>query len=158
MKLCKLASNQRGEPCRPLLPETRQSLPPSDMKNDDQPFPSSSPQAITRRLYPQKSAGTGQNGISSILDEVTFLRLPGVKAITGLSKVAPLRADSREEFSRPCSAWSTHSSVGKIRNQTMGFRAHTCVTVGRIAALQTVYARFSVSTTSPPAPDFKRSK
>src|SRR5580704_4385936 len=86
MKLCKLASNQRGEPCRPLLPETRQSLPPSDMKNDDQSFPSSSPQAITRRLYPQKSAGTGQNGISSILDDVTFLRLPGVKAITGLSK------------------------------------------------------------------------
>ena len=71
----------------PTAPTRNTTIPPpSDMKNDDQSFPSSSPQAITRRLYPQKSAGTGQNGISSILDEVTFLHLPGVKAITGLSK------------------------------------------------------------------------
>ncbi|MGA2652876.1 MAG: AlpA family phage regulatory protein [Terracidiphilus sp.] len=59
---------------------------PSDMKNDDQSFPSSSPQAITRGLYPHKPVGTGQNGIASNIEEVTFLRLPGVKKITGLSK------------------------------------------------------------------------
>jgi predicted DNA-binding transcriptional regulator AlpA len=58
----------------------------SHVKSDDQSFPSSSPQVITRMLHSQKPAGAGQNGISSNLDEVTFLRLPGVTAITGLSK------------------------------------------------------------------------
>jgi prophage regulatory protein len=58
----------------------------SHVKNDDQSLRSSSPQVITRMLYSQKPAGVGQNGISSSPDEVTFLRLPGVKAMTGLSK------------------------------------------------------------------------
>jgi hypothetical protein len=110
----------------------------SHVKSDDQSFPSSSPQVITRMLHSQKPRGTGQNGISSNLDEVTFLRLPGVKAITGLSK-SSLYADSREELSRACSAWSARSSVGKIRGQAVGLRACTCVTIGRMMSLTTLF-------------------
>lgn len=74
---------------------------PSDTKNDDQPFPSSSPHTITRELYPQKSAGTRQNGISSNFDEVTFLRLPEVKQITGLSKSSLYALIQEKSFPSP---------------------------------------------------------
>ena len=74
---------------------------PSDMKNDDQSFPSSSPQAITRGLFPQKSVGTGQNKIASNVDEVTFLRLPGVKEITGLSKSSLYALIQEKSFPAP---------------------------------------------------------
>src|SRR5579871_5784369 len=57
-------------------------------KRDDQSFPSSSSQFLARRLRPQKPRGVSQNGLSGGLEEVTFLRLPGVKAITGLSKTS----------------------------------------------------------------------
>jgi prophage regulatory protein len=76
-------------------------LSPSDMKNDDQSFPSSSPQAIARSLDPNKSVGTGQNGIASNLDEVTFLRLPGVKEITGLSKSSLYALIQERSFPAP---------------------------------------------------------
>ncbi len=77
---------------------------PTDLsreKSDDQPFPSSSPQFLARRLRPQKPAGAGQNGISGNLDEVTFLRLPGVKAITGLSKTSLYALIREESFPAP---------------------------------------------------------
>ena len=74
---------------------------PSDMKNDDQSFPSSSPQAISRWLYPQKSVGSGQNGIASNIDEVTFLRLPGVKEVTGLSKSSLYALIHEKSFPAP---------------------------------------------------------
>jgi len=74
---------------------------PSDMKNDDQSFPSSSPQAITRGLYPHKPVGTGQNGIASNIEEVTFLRLPGVKKITGLSKSSLYALIQEKSFPAP---------------------------------------------------------
>jgi prophage regulatory protein len=74
---------------------------PSDMKNDDQSFPSSLSQAITRGLYPQQSAGTGQNGIASDIDEVTFLRLPGVKEITGISKSSLYALIQEKSFPAP---------------------------------------------------------
>jgi prophage regulatory protein len=57
----------------------------SQLKGNDQPIPPSSPEAI-RSLQPWKSLGSDQNGIPSNVDDVTFLRLPGVKEITGLSK------------------------------------------------------------------------
>jgi prophage regulatory protein len=56
---------------------------PSQVKTDDQFLRSSSPQAVTRMPHAE---GGGQNGISSSPDEVVFLRLAGVKAMTGLSK------------------------------------------------------------------------
>jgi prophage regulatory protein len=59
---------------------------PSDMKTDDQSFPSSSPQAITRGLYPQKSSRTRQREDIVVIDEQTFLRLPKVIVLTSLSK------------------------------------------------------------------------
>jgi len=74
---------------------------PSAMKNHDQSFPSSSPQAITRGIYPQKSVGADQNGIASNIDEVTFLRLPGVKEITGLSKSSLYTLIQEKSFPAP---------------------------------------------------------
>jgi predicted DNA-binding transcriptional regulator AlpA len=86
----------------PSAPIRNAAIPnPSDMKNDDQSFPSSSPQSIMRGLYPQKSAGTGQNGIASNIDEVTFLRLPGVKEITGLSKSSLYALIQEKSFPAP---------------------------------------------------------
>lgn len=86
----------------PSAPTRNTTIPtPSDMRNDDQSFPSSSPQAITRGLYPRKSAETGQNGIASNLDEVTFLRLPGVKEITGLSKSSLYALIGEKRFPAP---------------------------------------------------------
>jgi prophage regulatory protein len=58
----------------------------SRVRSDDQSFPSSSPQGFTRMLHSQKPEGVGQNGMPGSPDELTFLRLPGVKAMTGLSK------------------------------------------------------------------------
>jgi prophage regulatory protein len=58
----------------------------SDMKNDDPSFPSSSPQTITTRLYPQQSSGTRQRENTIVIDEQIFLRLPKVIVLTGLSK------------------------------------------------------------------------
>src|SRR5882672_2085205 len=74
---------------------------PSDTRNDDQSFPSSSPRAITRGFYPRKSAETGQYGIASNLDDVTFLRLPGVKEITGLSKSSLYALIGEKRFPAP---------------------------------------------------------
>ena len=86
----------------PTAPTRNTTIPPpSDMKNDDQSFPSSSPQAITRGLYPQKSVGSGQNGNGSDIDEVTFLRLPGVKEITGLSKSSLYALIQEKSFPAP---------------------------------------------------------
>lgn len=71
----------------PSAPTRNATIPtPSKVKNDGQLFPSSSPEAVTKGLNTQKTAGNDQNEIPSNSDEVTFLRLPGVKEITGLSK------------------------------------------------------------------------
>jgi prophage regulatory protein len=59
---------------------------PSQLKSDDHLVPSCSPQVVRRILQSQKPFGTERNGISSDPDEVIFLRLPRVKAVTGLSK------------------------------------------------------------------------
>ena len=56
---------------------------PSQMKTDDQFLRSSSPQTVTRML---QSEGGVHNGTLSNPDEVTFLRLAEVRAMTGLSK------------------------------------------------------------------------
>lgn len=69
---------------------------------DDQSFPSSSPQFLARRLHPQKLGGVSQNGLSGGLEEVTFLRrLPGVKAITGLSKTSLYALIREKSFPAP---------------------------------------------------------
>jgi prophage regulatory protein len=54
-------------------------------KTSDQQFRLS--QSIAKKMpHSLKSAGPSLNGTSSNLDDVTFLRLPEVKAMTGLSK------------------------------------------------------------------------
>src|SRR5580704_7008496 len=70
-------------------------------KRDDQSFPSSSSQFLARRLHPQKPGGVSQNGLSGGLEEVTFLRLPGVKAITGLSKTSLYALIREKSFPAP---------------------------------------------------------
>jgi prophage regulatory protein len=71
----------------PSAPTRNRTIPGlSHVKRDDQSFLSSSPQVITTMLRAQKTVGVGQNGLSDGLEEVTFLRLSGVKAMTGLSK------------------------------------------------------------------------
>jgi len=53
----------------------------------DPRFPSPSPRFIAEReAHSQMSEETGQNGTSSNLEDVAFLRLAGVKEMTGLSK------------------------------------------------------------------------
>src|ERR1700722_14940486 len=81
----------------------RNTAPPdlSRDKSDDQPFPSSSPQFLARRLRPQKAEGVSQNGLSGGLEEVTFLRLPGVKSITGLSKTSLYTLIREKSFPAP---------------------------------------------------------
>jgi len=45
--------------------------------------------------------GTDQNGTASNIDEVTFLRLPGVKEITGLSKSSLYTLIQEKSFPAP---------------------------------------------------------
>ena len=100
-------------------------------KSGSQPFTSS--QFITKkRPYSQKYTESSQNGISGNLEDVTFLRLPEVKAITGLSKSSLARTHQRKEFPCACSAWSARRRVGQIRGQAVGCRARPCVTVCRL--------------------------
>jgi prophage regulatory protein len=52
-------------------------------------YRSSSAQSITKTLpHSQERAEPSSDGMSTNLDDVTFLRLPEVKAITGLSKTS----------------------------------------------------------------------
>jgi prophage regulatory protein len=69
-------------------------------RSGDQPFPKS--QSITKKM-PQshKSAEASQHGISSNSDDVTFLRLPEVKAITGLSKSSLYALIREKSFPAP---------------------------------------------------------
>jgi predicted DNA-binding transcriptional regulator AlpA len=86
----------------PSAPIRNTALPDlSREKSDDQSFPSSSPQFLARRPRPQKPVGVSQNGLSGDLEEVTFLRLPGVKAITGLSKTSLYALIREKSFPTP---------------------------------------------------------
>ena|ERR1700723_3012243 len=74
---------------------------PSDLNNHDQVFASSSPHITTRRLHSQKSVGTEEQEFLGNFDEVTFLRLPEVKEITGLSKSSLYAQIQEKRFSPP---------------------------------------------------------
>jgi predicted DNA-binding transcriptional regulator AlpA len=69
-------------------------------KNNGQPFTSAQfiPKKISRS---QKSTEAGQDGVSSNLDDVTFLRLPEVKAVTGLSKTSLYALIREKSFPAP---------------------------------------------------------
>jgi predicted DNA-binding transcriptional regulator AlpA len=57
---------------------------------------------ITRKpTYSQKPAELGLEGASSKLDDVAFLRLPEVKAITGLSKSSLYALIKEKSFPAP---------------------------------------------------------
>ena len=72
----------------PSAPTRNKTVPaPSDMKSDGQ--------------GPQRPAGPDQNGIESSFNEVIFLRLPGVKEITGLSKSSLYALIQEKSFPAP---------------------------------------------------------
>jgi predicted DNA-binding transcriptional regulator AlpA len=86
----------------PRVPTRNTTFPaPSEMETNDRPIPASSPEAITKKLYLQKTVETDQDGISRNFDEVTFLRLPGVKEITGLSKSSLYALIQEKSFPAP---------------------------------------------------------
>ncbi|HEX3435498.1 MAG TPA: AlpA family transcriptional regulator [Pseudacidobacterium sp.] len=61
-----------------------------------------SSQSIARKLpYSQKPAELNLDGASSKLDDVAFLRLPEVKAITGLSKSSLYALIKEKSFPAP---------------------------------------------------------
>ena len=63
---------------------------------------SRSSQSITRKLpYYQNPAELNLDGASSKLDDVAFLRLPEVKAITGLSKSSLYALIKEKSFPAP---------------------------------------------------------
>ena len=80
---------------------TRNTTPPtsSDIRSDDRPLSPSSPEGIRRKLDLQKSAVT--DGMEGSFDEVIFLRLPGVKEITGLSKSSLYALIQEKSFPAP---------------------------------------------------------
>lgn len=73
----------------------------SDVKSDDQSFSSSSRPRHDEKALSQKSEGTGRNGSATNLDDVTFLRLPGVKEVTGLSKSSLYALIQEKSFPAP---------------------------------------------------------
>jgi predicted DNA-binding transcriptional regulator AlpA len=81
------------------LPVTHDSSKTTD-RGRGQPFTSS--QFVTKKIpHSQKSAEDSQNGISGNLDDVFFLRLPEVKAITGLSKSSLYALIREKSFPAP---------------------------------------------------------
>src|SRR5438874_5790954 len=65
-------------------------------------------QTLTRQQFiqkklpqSQKPPETSPNGTSETLDDVSFLRLPGVKAITGLSKTSLYALIREKSFPTP---------------------------------------------------------
>jgi prophage regulatory protein len=68
----------------------------------DRSLPSPTPRFVARQTsHTQNAVGAGQNGLSSSFEEVTFLRLPGVKAITGLSKTTLYALIREKSFPAP---------------------------------------------------------
>jgi prophage regulatory protein len=67
-------------------------------------YRSSSAQSITKKLtHSEERTEPGSNGMSTNLDDVTFLRLPEVKAITGLSKTSVYALIRGKSFPAPVS-------------------------------------------------------
>jgi prophage regulatory protein len=54
-----------------------------------------------RKMLQSQTAETTLNGIPSTLDDVTFLRLPEVKAVTGLSKTSLYALIREGDFPAP---------------------------------------------------------
>jgi predicted DNA-binding transcriptional regulator AlpA len=65
-------------------------------------YRSSSAQSVTKKLpRSQERAEPHSDGMSNHLDDVTFLRLPEVKAITGLSKTSVYALVRDKSFPAP---------------------------------------------------------
>lgn len=69
-------------------------------KNSSQPIP---PQQLIPKKLPksQNPLDTSLNGTPDTLDDVSFLRLPGVKLVTGLSKTSLYALIREKEFPAP---------------------------------------------------------
>jgi prophage regulatory protein len=59
-------------------------------------------QSIAKKMsYSQKPSAASSNGTSDTLDDVSFLRLPEVKAVTGLSKTSIYELIREKSFPAP---------------------------------------------------------
>jgi len=73
----------------------------SHIESDDQLFPSPSPHITTRMIHSQRSEASGPSRRTDHADDVTFLRLAGVKAMTGLSKSSLYALIREKSFPAP---------------------------------------------------------
>ncbi len=76
--------------------------------------------------------------ISVNLEVVTFLRLPEVKAVTGLSKTSLYTLNREKKFSCSYPGRTTRSCMGQVRSQAMGRKSCSrisdcCLSSGRKA-------------------------
>ena len=104
-------------------------------KNSGQPIP---PQQFITKKLPQSEdlRDTNLNGTHDAFEDVSFLRLPEVKAVTGTLKDEPLCNDSGKELSCARSPGPAFRCMGKVRSQAVGRRARACVAVGCLIRLR----------------------
>lgn len=68
----------------------------------------------------RQSKSGNDNSISGEPDEVIFLLLPKVKAVTGLSKSSLYELIRGNSFPAPVHLGGAHSRMGGVRGQTVG--------------------------------------
>ena len=85
--------------------------------------------------HTQKPSEADIHRASDTPDDVCFLRLPDVKAITGLSKTSIYDLIREKRFPAPGAAGTARRCLGQVRNQTVGRRACTRVAIGCLVRL-----------------------
>ena len=98
-------------------------------KNSGQPIP---PQQFITKKLPQSEdlRDTNLNGTHDAFEDVSFLRLPEVKAVTGLSKTSIYELIREKRFPAPVRLGPARRRLGQVRNQTVGRRARARVPIG----------------------------
>lgn len=98
------------------IPTGSRSIPtPPDIGQSPQSLPPSLRQIIAKKGSHQKSVETRQQESAVILDEQIFLRLPKVKALTGLSKSTLYELIQRKNF--PPSILLGRRTVGWLKSE-----------------------------------------
>ena len=88
-------------------------------------------QSIPKKMpHSQKPSVATPNETSDTLDDLSFLRLPEVKAVTGLSKTSIYDLIREKKFSCTRPAGTARSCLGQVRNQTVGRTARARVAIG----------------------------
>jgi prophage regulatory protein len=75
---------------------------PARFRQKTSEYRRSSARSVTKKMpHAEERPEPGSNGMSTNLDDVTFLRLPEVKAITGLSKTSVYALIRGKSFPAP---------------------------------------------------------